>query len=41
MSEALDALCAEIAADGWTEVGCGPQPWERVYRRAADQARTK
>jgi hypothetical protein len=34
MTTALDALCAQIAADGWTEVGQGRQPWEHVYRRA-------
>jgi len=35
MADALDDMCAEIAADGWTEVACGEQPWEHVYRRAA------
>ncbi|MGB8385394.1 MAG: hypothetical protein WCG47_29845 [Dermatophilaceae bacterium] len=35
MGEALAQLCAEINADGWTEVGCGAQPWEHVYRRAS------
>ena len=34
MTEALDQLCIEIAADGWTEVGHGQQPWEHVFRRA-------
>ena len=34
MGEALEQLCAEVAADGWTEVACGQQPWERITRRA-------
>jgi hypothetical protein len=33
MEAALEELRAEISADGWTEVGCGEQPWQHRYRR--------
>ena len=35
MHGALEELRAEILADQWLEVGCGSQPWEYRYRKAA------
>ena len=35
MDEALDALRAEIAADGWVADGHGEHEWQDHYRRDA------
>ena len=35
MREALEEVRGEILADGWLEVGCGAQPWEYRYCKAA------
>ena len=35
MRAALEEVRGEILADGWLEVGCGAQPWEYRYCKAA------